>query len=26
VTRGEGTRFVRAGQPLSFARASYSHF
>ncbi len=26
VTAGEGARFVRDGRPLSFARASYSHF
>jgi thiamine-monophosphate kinase len=26
VMDGEGTRFLRAGQPLSFARPSYSHF
>jgi thiamine-monophosphate kinase len=26
ATGGEGTRFLRAGQPLSFARPSYSHF
>jgi thiamine-monophosphate kinase len=26
VTAGEGTRFVRDGQTLTFARASYSHF
>ncbi len=26
VTAGEGARFVRDGQPLTFARPSYSHF
>jgi thiamine-monophosphate kinase len=26
VTGGEGTRFLRAGEPLFFARPSYSHF
>jgi thiamine-monophosphate kinase len=26
VTGGEGTRFLRAGEVLSFARPSYSHF
>jgi thiamine-monophosphate kinase len=26
VTGGEGTRFVRAGEALSLARPSYSHF
>jgi len=26
VTAGQGTRFLRAGEVLSFARSSYSHF
>ena len=26
ITSGQGTRFLRGGQPLRFARASYSHF
>ena len=26
VTSGQGTRFLRAGEVLSFARSSYSHF
>jgi thiamine-monophosphate kinase len=26
VTAGQGARFLRDGKPLSFARASYSHF
>jgi thiamine-monophosphate kinase len=26
ITGGEGARFVRAGEPLSLARPSYSHF
>jgi thiamine-monophosphate kinase len=26
MTAGEGARFIRDGQPLSFARPSYSHF
>jgi thiamine-monophosphate kinase len=26
ITAGQGARFIRDGQPLSFARPSYSHF